>query len=163
MKRQLAIIAALTLAGIAATGARWECQMPTGTYILNTVHIVSISTHEYVLNAAARVTELTIGTTSHVTARFYYIEPLVSTGTGPTARVSELLDRVQERAGAVADRLGQEQIWKKVVKDYPTTTHAHTVEYRVDSKEHLDQIFQSVVTAWRSGSNSVLRVTVQSE
>jgi len=163
MKRHVALIAVFCFAIVAANAARWECYMPTGTYMVNTVHIVSISTHEYVLNAAARVTELTIGTSSHVTARFYYLEPLVSTGSGPTARVSELLDRVQEKAGAVADRLGQEQIWKKVVKDYPTTTHAHTVEYRVDTKEHIDQIFQSVVTAWRTGSNSILRITIPSE
>jgi hypothetical protein len=137
--------------------------MPTGTYMVNTVHIVSISTHEYVLNAAARVTELTIGTTSHVTARFYYLEPLVSTDSGPGARLGALLDKVQEKAGAVTDRLRQEQIWKKVVKDYPTTTHAHTVEYRVDTKEHIDTIFQSAVLAWRTGSNSIIRVSVPSE
>ena len=146
MKRQLAVIAVFCFGCVATRAARWECYMPTGAYMLNTVHIVSISTHEYVLNAAARVTELTIGTTSHVTARFYYLEPLISTDSGPTARVGVLLDKVQEKAGAVADRLGQEQIWKKVVKDYPTTTHAHTVEYRVDTKEHIDLIFQSVVT-----------------
>lgn len=160
MKQTLAVLAGIGLLAATAMAARWECYLPTGAYIVNTVHIVSISTHEYVLNAAARVTELTIGTTSHVTARFYYIEPLVSTGAGPAARAAELLERVQEKAGAVADRLGQEQIWKKVVKDYPTTTHAHTVEYRVDTKEHLDAIFRSVLTAWRTGSNSVLRITL---
>jgi len=163
MKRSLAAMLIASWITHTAHARRWECYLPSGTYMVNTVHIVSVSTHEYILNAAARVTEVTIGTVSHVTARFYYIEPLVSTGSGPGARVSELLDRVQEKAGAVADRLGQEQIWKKVNKDYPATTHAHTVEYRVDTKEHLDLIFQSVVTAWRTGSNSVLRITVSPE
>jgi hypothetical protein len=163
MKRQLAVIAAFCLATAAARAGRWECYTPSGTFMVNTVQIVSISTHEYVLNGAARVTELTIGTTSAVVARFYYIEPLVSAGSGPTARVADLLDRVQEKAGAVADRLGQEQIWKKVVKDYPATTHAHTVEYRVDTKEHIDMIFKSAVAAWRTGSNSIIRVSVPSE
>ncbi|MCX7886794.1 MAG: hypothetical protein N3B01_06005 [Verrucomicrobiae bacterium] len=160
MKRPLAILGCCSWLMGLASGARWECYLPSGTYIVNTVHIVSVSTHEYVLDAAARVTELTIGTTSHVTARFYYIEPLVAGSSGPAARVSELLDRLQEKAGAVADRLGQEQVWKKVVKNYPVTTHAHTVEYRVDSKEHLDAIFRSVVTAWRTGSNSVFRISL---
>ncbi|MBM3859002.1 MAG: hypothetical protein FJ395_05045 [Verrucomicrobia bacterium] len=162
MKRPFAIIAVFALSVVAANARRWECYLPTGTYMVNTVQIVSISTHEYVLNAVARVTELTIATTSHVTARFYYIEPLASTGSGPAARLSDLMDRVQEKAGAVAERLGQDEVWKKVVKDYPATTHAHTVEYRVDSKEQIAQLFQSAVTAWRTGSNSVIRVTASS-
>ncbi len=163
MKRQIAVIAALCLLTAVTHAGRWECYTPTGTFMVNTVQIVSISTHEYVLNAAARVTELTIGTTSAVVARFYYVEPLVSTSTGPTARIGDLIDRVQEKAGTVADRLGQEQVWKKVVKDYPATTHAHTVEYRVDTKAHIDLLFNSAVTAWRTGSNSIIRVSLPSD
>ncbi len=163
MKTAIAILAAALLSVSAAHAARWECHLPGGIYVVNTVHIVSISTHEYVLNAAARVTELTIGTTSHVTARFYYIEPLVSTGSGPTARVQELLERAQEKVGAVTDRLGQEQVWKKVVKDYPTTTHAHTVEYRVERKENIQQLFDSLNNCWRLNSNTVIRVNIASE
>jgi len=35
-----------------------------------------LSTHEYVVDGAARFTEFTIGTTGAVVARFYYIEPI---------------------------------------------------------------------------------------
>jgi hypothetical protein len=162
MKRPLAVIAAVCIAAAAHAG-RWECYTPAGVYMVNTVQIVSISTHEYILNAAARVTELTIGTTSEVVARFYYIEPLVATDTGPAARAGAILERVQGKAEAVADRLGQEHIWKKVNKDYPATTHARTVEYRVDTKEHIEMIFRSAVTAWRTGSNTIIRVSVPAE
>lgn len=160
MKTQIAVLAALFLSIHAAYAARWECQMPGGIYVINTVHLVSISTHEYVLNAAARVTELTIGTTSAVVARFYYIEPLVATDSGPSARVGALLDRVQEKAGAIADRVGQEQLWRKVVKDYPATTHAHTVEYRVDTKENIQTLFNSLNNCWRLNSNTVVKVNI---
>jgi len=161
MKRLLAAIAAaLCFAGNAAVAVVWQCQMPGGTYVVNTVQIVSISTHEYVLNGVARVTELTIGTASHVTARFYYLEPLVSTSSGPLARAQGIMDRVQDKANQVADRVGQDRVWMKVTKDYPATTHAHTVEYRVDSKEQIQTIYNSVFNAWRPNTNSIVRLVI---
>ena len=39
------------------------------------------------------------------------------------------------------DRTGQGDVWKKVVKNYPATTHARTVEYRLTSREQLNKIF----------------------
>jgi hypothetical protein len=48
-----------------------------------------------------------------------------------------------------ASRAGVDEPWKKVVKNYPTTTHAHTVEYRVDTREQLNKIFESAETAFR--------------
>jgi hypothetical protein len=160
MKRLFAIIAALCIVGDTAFAVVWQCQMPGGTYNINTLQIVSISTHEYVLNGVARVTELTIGTASHVTARFYYLEPLVSTSSGPLARAQGIIDRVQERANQAVERAGQDRVWMKVTKDYPATTHAHTVEYRVDSKDQIQTIYNSVLAAWRPNTNAVVRLVI---
>jgi hypothetical protein len=39
----------------------------------------------------------------------------------------------------------------KVVKSYPTTTHAHTVEYRLVDRESLNKLFDSIEEAWLNG------------
>jgi hypothetical protein len=37
------------------------------------------------------------------------------------------------------------------VKDYPATTHAHTVEYRIESKEKLQGLLKSLTDSLTSG------------
>ena len=144
MKR---ILLATLLVANAAWAARWQCELPGGTYVVDTTRIVSVSTHEYIVDGAARVTELTVATTSSVTARFYYLEPLAKTIGGE--RGQQLFDKVEERVTGLAERVGQEPVWKKVVKNYPTTTHAHTVEYRLDNKDDIQKLSDSVMTSWK--------------
>ena len=38
-----------------------------------------------------------------------------------------------------------------VVKKFPETTHARTIEYRVMSAEELTGLYSSVRTAWETG------------
>jgi hypothetical protein len=68
-------------------------------------------------------------------------------------------DRVTEVADTVAERTGTEKVWRKVQKDYPIATHAHTVEYRLQSKEDVQQIHASVKGAWMSGRGRSIRVS----
>ena len=103
-----------------------------------------------------RVTELNIDTTGNALTRFYYIEPL--TPQTPLASVQTAMQHAQETAEQAASHLGQEPPWKKVVKSYPTTTHAHTIEYRVDSKDQLQKIFQSADTALRELKDTEYKV-----
>ena len=53
-----------------------------------------------------------------------------------------------------------EPVWEKVIKNYPATTHAHTVEFRLSSKANLQQIEQSLEQAWtyNKGASSQDRV-----
>ena len=48
-----------------------------------------------------------------------------------------------------------------VVKNYPTTTHAHTIDFRHNNKDNLNALFQSVNKAWMSGKG--VKFTVKSE
>jgi len=48
-----------------------------------------------------------------------------------------------------------------VIKDYPTTTHARTVEYRVESIDQLNQIYSSAEAAFRTQKDT--RLTIGSE
>jgi hypothetical protein len=157
--KTLTFLAAFLLS-LPALAGKWTCELPGGAYVVDTTKISSISTHEYVVDAAARVTELTVATDSAVVARFYYIEPVAS---GPGGRAQELLNQIEQRAGVVADRVGTDLVWRKVVKNYPTTTHAHTVEYRLEDKAQIQKIFNSLLDAWRNNKDATLKITPPAE
>jgi len=132
----------------------WRCDLPGGTYEVAVRNIVSVSIHDYVVDAVARVTEMNIETPGSTEVRFYYLEPL--TPTSPVGVGQSALDKVQELANEASQRLnpGDEPPWEKVVKNYPTTTHAHTVEFRLDTLEDLQTLFKSAEQAFRLNQNT---------
>ena len=131
----------------------WRCELPGGVYLVALRNIQSISTHEYVVDGAARVTEVTIATSSSVEGRFYYLEPVTPNAVGAT--LQQLQQHVQDLAASHVD--ANDQVWQKVIKSYPTTTHAHTVEYRLTSKENLQQLYASLEQAWMTGRGAALQ------
>ncbi len=135
-------------ATVPATRNLWTCTLPGGSYQVLVSAILSVSQHEYVVDGAARVTEVNIDTAGQFAVRFYYIEPAVVAGPGGIGAAT--LGKVQNILTDAADRSGSDA-WKKVVKSYPATTHARTVEYRVSSKESLTQIFTSAANSQATG------------
>ena len=131
----------------------WRCELPGGVFLVNLNNIQSISTHEYIVDGAARVTEVTVATASSVEGRFYYLEPVTPSAVGAT--LQQLQQHVQDLAANHVD--DNDKVWEKVVKNYPTTTHAHTVEYRLTTKENLEQLYASLETAWMSGKGASLQ------
>jgi hypothetical protein len=136
----------------------WRCDLPGGTYEVALRSILAISTHEYVVDGVARVTELNIATPGDVEARFYFIAPSpvnssLNIGQAALDHAKELADEV---AGQVAP--GEQPPWEKVVKNYPVTTHAHTVEYRLDTKDDIQSLFNSVDQAFRNNQNTEIRL-----
>lgn len=130
----------------------WRCNLPGGSYSVALRSIVSVSSHEYLVDGIARVTEVNIDTTGNALARFYYIEP--STPNSPMGLGTATLDKAQQLFREGAERSGQD-VWKKVVKNYPTTTHARTIEYRVVDKETLTKLYESAESALRLNRNTV--------
>ena len=130
--------------------ALWRCELPGGVYLVALRSIVSISSHEYVVDGLARVTEVNVATASSVEARFYFLEPLPASAssTGPGATLQALQQHVQELSASHPE---VEAVWQKVVKNYPTTTHAHTVEYRLNSKADLQSLYDSLELSWTTG------------
>ena len=126
----------------------WICVTPGGTYEVALRYMVSVSSSEYIVDGVARVNEVNIDTAGNMAVRFYYIEPM--TPNSPIGLGQSVINKAQEAAEAAASRTGQDETWKKVVKNYPTTTHSHTIEYRVDSKDDLDKIFVSADQAFRT-------------
>jgi len=130
----------------------WRCELPGGTYEVALRAIVSVSMHEYVVDGVARVNELNIDTQGNMAARFYYLEPTAAKS--PLGVGQSAIDRISDLAKEAGQRVGAEEVWQRVVKSYPTTTHAHTIEYRVESEEQLKQIFTSAQGAFESGKSA---------
>jgi hypothetical protein len=130
----------------------WRCNLPGGSYSVALRSIVSVSSHEYIVDAVARVTEVNIDTNGSALARFYYIEP--NAPTSPIGLGTATIEKAQQLLQEGAERSGQD-VWKKVVKNYPTTTHAHTIEYRVADKDTLTKLYESAESALRLNKNTV--------
>lgn len=133
----------------------WRCTLPGGSYSVALRSVVSVSTHEYLVDGVARVTEVNIDTTGSILARFYYIEP--ATPNSPVGIGTATLDKAQQLLTEAADRTGQDA-WKKVIKNYPTTTHARTVEYRLTEKDQVNKIFASAEEAFRLNKNTMFKM-----
>ena len=124
----------------------FKATLPGGVYEVAVKSIISVSTHEYLVEGAARVTEANIDTVGSVLVRFYYIEP--ATPNLPSGLGAAAVEKAQQLFQQGADKTGVDA-WKKVVKSYPTTTHARTVEYRVAAKEDVEKVFKAAEEALR--------------
>jgi hypothetical protein len=134
----------------------WRANMPGGTYEVVVGAMVSVSSHEYVVDGVARVTEVNVDTTGQLAVRFYYLEPVAQSG--PNGIGAATIGKVQNLLTEAAERTGNDA-WKKVVKSYPATTHARTVEYRVADKESLTKIFDSASKSLRMGVPDEVKIT----
>lgn len=122
--------------------------MPAGTYIVKLSTVTAVASHEYVVDNAARVTEVNISTFGGEYARFYYLEPNAPQST-PGGIGQSTVDLAQTRVQEAVARAGlEDEAWRRVVKNYPTTTHVRTIEYRVSDKETLQKLFKSIEESW---------------
>ncbi len=108
--------------------------------------ITSVSQHDYVIDGAVKVYECTIDTRGNMTARFYFIEPVTDgSSSGVPSSISGQISkftnaRSKEATGMQADVI--------VTKNYPTTTHAKTAEYRVKNKTSITMIYDHAHRVW---------------
>ncbi len=129
-----------------STRPLFRAKLPGGSYSVATSSMISVSSHEYLVDGVARVMEVNIDTSGSLLARFYYIEPTVpGTPSGVGAAAAEKARQLLVEAG---ERSGQDA-WKKVVKSYPATTHARTVEFRLENKEQLTRVLEAADEAFR--------------
>ncbi len=131
----------------------WQATLPGGHYMVALDRISSISRHKYVLlDGSAIVDEVTIDALGQALARFYYIAPVTDASTGSqtgaiasriAGRAGELIDKAADTAGTSAHQM--------VIKKFPETTHARSIEYRLLSAEELTSLYNSVRTSWENG------------
>ena len=126
----------------------WQATLPGGEYLVALSRITAVSHHTYLLNGGIIVNEVTVDTDGQSLARFYYLAPVTDATNSTTAsnladRGKQLLDMANERVGGDLNTM--------VVKKYPETTHARTVEYRLLDEKDLLALYGSVSSAWQSG------------
>ena len=134
----------------------WRVNLPGGTYELLVSAILGVSSHEYVIDGAARVTEVNVESTGQLAVRFYFLEPAVVAG--PAGIGAATIGKVQSLITEAGERSGTDA-WKKVVKSYPTTTHQRTVEYRIGSKDSLTKIMNSASKCIRTGKSDEISIS----
>lgn len=127
----------------------WTGSLKGGRYMVKAAQIVALSKHEYIADSVARVVEvnLTLNSNSHV--RFYFLEPVRLEGTGTLAAGQQAIDKARALVQDAAARISPTLVEPKVVKNYPTTTHTHTIEYVIKDEARLNSLFASLEGAFR--------------
>lgn len=123
--------------------------------------VQSISVQDY-LTASFRVTELNIVNQGSALLRIYYSRPLrpgelqkaLAAGARATgvpggnsimnSPISPQAEALAERAKGVSDAI----TGTEVLKEYPTATHAHTIEFRVGSRQELLALHEALIDHW---------------
>jgi hypothetical protein len=130
----------------------WQANVGGGHYMVALDRISAISRHQYLLDGNIIVDEVTVDALGQALARFYFLRPVTDalTGSGIGNAASRIVDRGREIIEKGASNAGTD-VHNMVVKKFPETTHAHTIEYRVLSAEELTGLYSSVRTAWETG------------
>lgn len=126
----------------------WQATLSGGHYMVALDRIASVSRHKYVLDGAVIVDEVTVDTVGQALARFYFITPV--TDAAPGNSITGLATRGRELVDKAAERVGTE-VQNMVMKKYPDTSHAKSIEYRVLSEAELTALYASVRSSWETG------------
>lgn len=158
MRRLLPLLPALIALSPALSHAQnvgfWGTSGAGGEYAVRVDKIISVSSHTYVVDGAAKVTEVNIATDSPVLVRYYHID-LITPET-PGAIGKSVINKVTEVATEAAGRVVPSDL--KVIKNYPTTTHARTIEFRLRTRDEVEKILKSAKQAFFYNKGEVLKL-----
>ncbi|MEM9283922.1 MAG: hypothetical protein AAGA96_19040 [Verrucomicrobiota bacterium] len=124
----------------------WEVITADGRFVARLDQIASVSEHQYLIDGGVRVYECTVDTDGGQTARFYYLEPVTDSSSVSTG--SATISRLRDIANQATNKAGMGDVDTIVTKNYPTTTHAKTSEYRVKNKATIGQIYEHARRVW---------------
>lgn len=134
-----------------APTAFWTGNFATGQIMVNIHKIASVSQQKYLLDGQFIVYEVSIDVDGNALTRIYYMESV--TESSSVNAVSTVADRAKSAFGSVQDRVsnGNLDINTTVSKNYPATTHSHTIEYRVATLDEINLLYKSLTTALQRG------------
>lgn len=133
----------------------WQGQLKGGNYIVRCNSIIALSKHEYVSDGVARVVEVNVTLNSAQIVRFYFLEPVKAEGSNMVNAGQQALDRARGMVEQAAGRVSPSLTEPKVVKNYPASTHAHTVEFVLKEEARLNSLFGSLERSLRTGQGRV--------
>lgn len=131
----------------------WNCKFSDGNYYSVSLGAIdSVSQHEYLLDGALRVVEVTVATRGSTQARFYVLEkPNLATGAIPGQSLADGMGRVAEEIASRAPG-AVKSVTNSVVKKFPDTSHAKIIEYRISDRETLGKLFDHLLKRWQGRS-----------
>jgi len=136
----------------------WDGRFKGGNYLVRCNAIIGLSKHEYVADGVARVVEVNLTLNSSQIVRFYFLEPTkVETGSTVIEAGVSALERAKNMVEQAASRVSPTALEPKVVKSYPASTHAHTVEFLLKEEARLNSLFQSLERGFRTGQGRIWR------
>lgn len=127
----------------------WNGVFKGGRYLLKANQIIALSKHEYVADSVARVVEINLTLSSNTYVRFYYLEPVRLEAGGVLGAGQDAIDKARTMVQDAASRISPTLTEPKVVKSYPASTHAHTVEFVLKEEARLNSLFDSLEGAFR--------------
>lgn len=133
--------------------ALWNCKFADGNYYSVSLGAIdSVSQHEYLLDGALRVIEVTVATRGSTQARFYVLEkPSTDPGGLPGQSLADGMGRVAEEIASRAPG-AIKTATNSVVKKFPETSHAKIIEYRILDRETLRKLFDHLLRRWQGRS-----------
>jgi len=119
-------------------------QQKDGHFVMPYSRIVSVTRHEYLVDGGGKVSEVTIDTTGSVIARYYFLESLAGETSLNSGKIID--NRIREIENSVNKKTGIDT--RPVIKHYPDTTHARTVEFNLSDKGDLKKIYDHIIHEW---------------
>ena len=109
----------------------WKAKLADSLVTVPLRNVEFYGVQDYIVDGATRVRELTISTNAQSLIRIYHIQPLTA--------VSRATNNIQTLRNIAEGKTGGDE--KRPVKVFPVTTHAHMVEYRIEGKEKITQLY----------------------
>ncbi len=162
MKHAVPLLLAVLLLGAPPARSQtpvpiFTVEHPDGAYAVDVRQITALSMHRYVVDGVIEVDEMNIDTHGTSLVRFYVarrVQPAAPGGIG-----QGILDQAQEKIDQARERIEPaRQLDRVVVKSYPATTHARTVEFRIADKDTLVNLHAAANAAWRRQAGALFKV-----
>lgn len=130
----------------------WQGKFHGGNYMVRCNSIIALSKHEYISDGVARVVEVNLTLNSAMIVRFYFLEPYKpESGSNTLGAATQALDKAKGLFEQAAGRVSPDLVNPKVVKNYPASTHAHTIEFSLKDEARLNAMYGSLERSFRTG------------
>ena len=130
----------------------WQGKFKGGNYIVRANSIIALSKHEYISDGVARVVEINLTLNSAQIVRFYFLEPYKpDSGSNTVVSGTQALEKAKGLFEQAAGRVSPDLVTPKVVKNYPASTHAHTIEFVLKDEARLNTLYGSLERSFRTG------------
>lgn len=129
----------------------WEAKLGEDSYVVAIDAITSVSLQTYIVDGVMEVTETAIDTRGSALTRFYFIEKKEALTPELSEKVAPAIEMAKKTKEALENLAGTENPLEtqKVLKNYPTTTHAKTIEYRLKSKAAVKRLYENISKAFK--------------